>query len=58
MNMYVVVYEGLAVLELGCVGGDFYGPFASENEAQEFIALDEAVREDDATATIIEVEAP
>ena len=54
--MFIVAYEGQEVLEIGCVGADYYGPFTSENEAQEFIEAGGGDPEDGEVATIIEVQ--
>jgi hypothetical protein len=55
--MYIVAYEDAAeVSEVGCVGASYYGPFASEYEAQEFIEGGGADSDRDATPTILEVE--
>jgi hypothetical protein len=57
-NIFIVGIDGLAVLELGLVGSEYYGPFASYDEACAFISTGEYECEADDCPVVLEIENP
>jgi hypothetical protein len=57
-NIFIVGMDGLAVLELGLVGTDYYGPFTTYDEACDFISTGEYVCEADDCPVVLEIESP
>jgi hypothetical protein len=58
MNIYIVGMDGFAVRDIGLVGSEYYGPFATYDEACDFISTGEYTCEDGDSPVVLEIENP
>jgi hypothetical protein len=57
-NIFIVGIDGLAVLELGLVGTEYYGPFTTYDEACDFISTGDFECDADDSPVVLEIERP